>query len=108
MKKEKPLIEICPNCKGTDYRESEDISDMPNGQCGVCGGKGVIKWTPLGRLTWTPKYEETKPKTKAQEFADTIKNKHKEIIAWAKREIKEYERLIKEYERLIKILEKRK
>jgi hypothetical protein len=59
--------------------------------------------------------KKTKPKTNAQEFADTIKNNPKEIIAWAKREIKEYERLIKilmreikEYKRLIKILEKRK
>ncbi len=40
-------------------------------------------------------------KTSAQEFADTIKNNPKEIIDWAKREIREYQSLIK-------ILEKRK
>ena len=36
----------------------------------------------------------------AKDFADTIKDNPKEIIAWAKSEIKEYEKLIK-------ILEKR-
>jgi len=40
-------------------------------------------------------------KSKAQDFANTIKDSPKKIIAWAKSEIKEYERLIK-------ILEKKK
>ena len=35
----------------------------------------------------------------AQDFADTIKDNPKKIIAWAKREIKEYEKLIKILER---------
>jgi hypothetical protein len=34
-------------------------------------------------------------KSSAQDFADSIKDSPKEIIAWAKREIKEYEKLIK-------------
>jgi len=34
-------------------------------------------------------------KSKAENFADSIKDNPKEIIAWAKREIKEYEKLIK-------------
>jgi len=36
-----------------------------------------------------------KETSSVQEFADTIKDNPKEIIAWAKREIKEYESLIK-------------
>lgn len=36
-----------------------------------------------------------KTKSSVEEFADTIKNNPKEIIAWAKREIKEYQKLIK-------------
>jgi hypothetical protein len=45
----------------------------------------------------------TKPKnnTNAQDFADTLKNNHDEIIEWAKSEIAEYKKLIK-------ILENRK
>jgi len=40
--------------------------------------------------------EQTKKvKSSVQDFADTIKDKPKKIIAWAKREIKEYEKLIK-------------
>ena len=35
-----------------------------------------------------------KPKSSVQEFAETIKNNPKEIIAWAKREIKCYNELI--------------
>ncbi len=34
-------------------------------------------------------------KSSVQEFADTIKSDSKKIIAWAKREIREYEKLIK-------------
>jgi len=34
-------------------------------------------------------------KSNAKDFADTIKNNPKKIIAWAKREIKEYEKLIR-------------
>ena len=37
----------------------------------------------------------TTKKSRVQDFADTIKDKPKEIIAWAKREIREYEKLIK-------------
>jgi len=40
-------------------------------------------------------------KSSVQDFADTIRDNPKKIIAWAKREIREYEKLIK-------ILEKRK
>lgn len=35
-----------------------------------------------------------KKKTSVQEFSDTIKDNPKEIIAWAKREILEYQKLI--------------
>ena len=35
------------------------------------------------------------PKSKVEEFADTLKDNPEEIIAWAKREIKEYLELIK-------------
>lgn len=42
-----------------------------------------------------------KESSRAESFAETIKNNPKEIIAWCKSEIKEYEKLIK-------ILEKRK
>ena len=34
-------------------------------------------------------------KTSIQEFADTIRTRPKKIIAWAKREISEYQKLIK-------------
>jgi hypothetical protein len=34
-------------------------------------------------------------KTSVEEFADTIKDNPKEIIAWCKREIAEYQKLIK-------------
>jgi len=37
----------------------------------------------------------------AKEFADTIKDNPKAIIDWAKREIKEYEKLIKILERRV-------
>lgn len=36
-----------------------------------------------------------KNKTPAQDFSETMKDNPKEIIAWAKREIKEYQALIK-------------
>lgn len=36
-----------------------------------------------------------KHKTKADNFEETLKHNPKEIIAWAKREIKEYQKLIK-------------
>jgi hypothetical protein len=39
--------------------------------------------------------KKPKEKSKAQDFADTIKDNPKEIIAWAKREIKCYNELIK-------------
>ena len=34
-------------------------------------------------------------KTSVQDFADSIKHNPKKIIAWAKREIREYQKLIK-------------
>jgi len=39
--------------------------------------------------------KEEKQKSKAQSFADTIKDNPQEIIEWCHREIKEYEKLIK-------------
>jgi hypothetical protein len=36
-----------------------------------------------------------KEKSSVEQFAETIKDNPKEIIAWAKREIKEYQKLIK-------------
>jgi hypothetical protein len=36
-----------------------------------------------------------KKKSRAQDFADTIKDNPEEIIAWCKREIAEYQSLIK-------------
>jgi len=36
-----------------------------------------------------------KRKSSVQDFADTLKDNPKKIIAWAKREIKEYQKLIK-------------
>ena len=36
-----------------------------------------------------------KKKSSVQEFADNIKDNPKKIIAWAKREIREYQKLIK-------------
>jgi len=38
-------------------------------------------------------------KSSVQDFADTIRDNPKEIIAWAKREIREYEKLIKVLEK---------
>lgn len=43
-----------------------------------------------------------KEKSSVQEFADSIRNNPKKIIAWAKREIKEYEALIEILEDRIK------
>jgi len=45
--------------------------------------------------------KDNNKKSSVQDFADTIKDNPEKIIAWAKREIAEYEKLIK-------ILEKRK
>jgi len=47
----------------------------------------------------TPKQD--KKRTSVQEFVDTIQDNPQEIIAWAKREIKEYQRLIKILEKKI-------
>jgi hypothetical protein len=44
--------------------------------------------TPMNPMT-------KKKKTSIEEFADTFRDNPKEIIAWAKREIKEYQNLIK-------------
>jgi hypothetical protein len=38
-------------------------------------------------------------KSSVQDFADTIRDNPKAIIAWARREIREYEKLIKILER---------
>ena len=43
-----------------------------------------------------------KKQSSAQDFADSIKDHPKQIIAWAKREIKEYEKLIKILENKLK------
>lgn len=48
MKEE--LKEKCPNCIEPDPA----IGTMPNGDCGVCGGKGCIIWKDTGlKLTLT-------------------------------------------------------
>jgi hypothetical protein len=40
--------EFCPNCIDPD----PEISPMPNGYCGVCGGTGIIVWKDTGyRIT---------------------------------------------------------
>ena len=39
--------------------------------------------------------KNNKDKTSVEDFADTLKDNPKEIIAWAKREIAEYQKLIK-------------
>jgi hypothetical protein len=39
------------------------------------------------------------PKSSVQDFADCIKKDRRSIIAWARREIREYEKLIKILER---------
>lgn len=41
-----PLIEKCPNCTEPD----ENIKPMPDGSCGVCGGKGYIEWKKIGKI----------------------------------------------------------
>jgi hypothetical protein len=41
-----PIIEKCPNCIEPD----ENIEPMPDGSCGVCGGKGYIIWKRIGKL----------------------------------------------------------
>jgi hypothetical protein len=46
--------------------------------------------------------KKEKRKSSVQDFADTIKDNPAEIIAWAKREIKEYESLIDILEKQIK------
>ena len=38
--------------------------------------------------------KNSEKKTKAENFFESLKDNPKEIIAWAKREIKEYEKLI--------------
>lgn len=43
----------------------------------------------------------SKPKSPAQDFAENLKNNPKEIIAWCKREIKEYQKLIKLLEKKV-------
>lgn len=47
--------------------------------------------------------KNTKNKTPAEEFADSIKDNPQEIIDWAKSEIREYENLIEILERSQKI-----
>jgi hypothetical protein len=50
----------------------------------------------LDELPNTPMNPMTKKKkTSIEEFADTFRDNPKEIIAWAKQEIKEYQELIK-------------
>lgn len=39
--------------------------------------------------------KKQKPKSSVRQFAETIKDNPKKIIEWAKREIREYQRLIK-------------
>ena len=46
--------------------------------------------------TWNIRGESmSKPKSSVEEFADTIRDKPEEIIAWAEREIAEYRKLIR-------------
>jgi hypothetical protein len=60
---------------------------ITNYACDYCG-KEVVKKHLLNPMT-------KKKKTSIEEFADTFRDNPKEIIAWAKREIKEYQKLIK-------------
>lgn len=53
-RKTNPLIEKCPNC----IEQDENIKSMPDGSCGVCGGKGYIEWKKVGKLI--NKQEESK------------------------------------------------
>ena len=45
-----------------------------------------------------------KKKSSVQEFADTIQNNPKRIIAWAKREVSEYKKLIAILEKPKKVI----
>ena len=36
--------ERCPNC----INPNPEIDNMPDGSCGVCGGKGFITWYDTG------------------------------------------------------------
>lgn len=60
-----------------------------------------MKDTEEGQTNYCQICEKRARRSSVEEFADTISENPKKIIAWAKREIKEYEKLIK-------ILEKRK
>lgn len=53
-RKTNPLIEKCPNCTEQD----ENIKPMPDGSCGVCGGKGYIEWKKVGKINPTPSPQE--------------------------------------------------
>jgi hypothetical protein len=48
------MKENCPNC----IKPDEQIPRMPNGDCGVCGGKGFIVWREIGRIINTPLQDE--------------------------------------------------
>lgn len=56
--KYKELYEECPNCIEPD----PIIDKMPDGSCGVCGGKGFIIWIPIGKLV-----DLNQPKHKGEE-----------------------------------------
>lgn len=60
----KPLIEKCPNCTEQD----ENIKLMPDGSCGVCGGKGYIEWKKVGKIISTPLPEEESKDIELPEF----------------------------------------
>ena len=58
-------------------------------ECRACGRPADIWVDPK------KKKHGKSPTSKAQDFADTLRDNPREIIAWAKREIREYQKLIK-------------
>lgn len=56
------LYENCPNCKDPNLT----IPKMPDGGCGVCGGKGIIEWKPVGKIVDHP----TRPKIERLQLSE--------------------------------------
>jgi hypothetical protein len=60
---------ICPNCIEPD----ENIQPMPDGSCGVCGGKGYIEWKKVGKINTTPSPIEFEEIEAPEVFSETIR-----------------------------------